>query len=47
MISFMRVPYADAVRRARRQWRVAGLVAAGLLVLCAVAALALAGCFPS
>lgn len=46
MISFMRVPYADAVRRARRQWRVAGLVAAGLLALC-VAALALAGCLSS
>ncbi len=46
MVSFMRVPYADAVRRARRQWQVAGLVAVALLVLCA-AALLLAGCFLS
>lgn len=34
MISFMRVPYADAVRRSRRQWMIVG--AAALVVLVAV-----------
>jgi kynurenine 3-monooxygenase len=33
MVTFSRTPYADAVRRARRQWRVVGFAALGLLLL--------------
>ena len=40
MVTFSRTPYADAVRRARRQWRTVAAVAGGvgLLVLAALAA---------
>ncbi|MGH7657556.1 MAG: FAD-dependent oxidoreductase, partial [Gemmatimonadales bacterium] len=33
MISFMRVPYADAVRRARRQWMIVGAAAGAVLAI--------------
>ena len=33
MVSFSRTPYADAVRRARAQWRAVGIAAIGLVVL--------------
>jgi kynurenine 3-monooxygenase len=36
MVSFSRTPYADAVRRAARQWRVVGWAAAGAFLLAAV-----------
>jgi kynurenine 3-monooxygenase len=36
MISFSTIPYADAVARARRQWRVAGLVVGGLGIVLVV-----------
>lgn len=36
MVSFSTIPYADAVARARRQWRVAGLVASGLGIVLVV-----------
>jgi kynurenine 3-monooxygenase len=43
MVSFSRTPYADAVRRARVQWR-AVIAALGLLIaLAIVAAVAVAG----
>jgi kynurenine 3-monooxygenase len=35
MIEFTRIPYADAARRARRQNRIVGVIAAGLLLLLA------------
>ena len=35
MIEFTRIPYADAVRRARRQNRIVGAGVAGLLLLLA------------
>ncbi|MBP7148548.1 MAG: FAD-dependent monooxygenase [Acidobacteria bacterium] len=38
MVTFSRTPHADAVRRARRQWRVVGGAAAGAAALGAVAA---------
>ena len=44
MVTFSRTPYADAVRRARMQWKTVGLAAVGLLVLVlAVLAIAAGG----
>jgi kynurenine 3-monooxygenase len=44
MVTFSRTPYADAVRRARMQWKAVGLAALGLLVLVlAVLAIAAGG----
>ena len=44
MVTFSRTPYADAVRRARMQWKAVGLAAVGLLVLVlAVLAIAAGG----
>ncbi|HJQ98231.1 MAG TPA: hypothetical protein VJ826_07940, partial [Candidatus Polarisedimenticolaceae bacterium] len=36
MVTFSRTPYADAVRRAERQWRTVRLAAAALAVILAV-----------
>lgn len=36
MVTFSRIPYADAVRRARKQWKAVGWAAAGLLFLLVV-----------
>lgn len=43
MVTFSRTPYADAVRRARAQWRIAGWTAAGLVFVLAVLLGMLAG----
>jgi kynurenine 3-monooxygenase len=43
MVTFSRTPYADAVRRARLQWKVVGLAALSLLVLLALVLGTLAG----
>jgi kynurenine 3-monooxygenase len=42
LVSFSRTPYADAVRRAERQWRVVRWVSAGIVFAAAAAAVILA-----
>ena len=42
LVSFSRTPYADAVRRAKRQWRVVRWVSAGIVFAAAAAAVILA-----
>jgi kynurenine 3-monooxygenase len=43
LVTFSRTPYADAVRRAKAQWRAVRWIAAGLGVALVAASLALLG----